>query len=604
MLLAALVFLLTYSQAFIAEAGWTNNVNDLRCVPYVPEDVGICKEVLEFSEGTPIFIQGDVSWDFLVNRISSLSSLGNVFSMPDECKELATLAGCITHFRPCVLHPETETAITWPVRPCRSFCLDYLQACRSFLEEMEIDSSLSIFTPEGFEPYNTTCNEVDIWASNTSFFSATANYTTTSPFGEFTLSCAKPLGKGAFSLTCEDPLISIEGGCGFDCPLPSLSEEQYHSVKLVQAVFAWLSVVATTVMVLTLFLSNKLRVFPANLVIMVAISANIEAGALCLATMIGEEEMWCGDETISISITISNGGYGRIDDALSLEAKSPLCTFQGFLLLFGILAATFWWFLVALNMVFQLWVLENVAEKWKHLYTNKLKWLFHIVAWGLATLFAVVPAAANKIAFSSAGTFCFVTTENDTQVFFWLFWVVPVCFTLAAGTICFVCCIAKIARVTIKTKRWELLTSNLRVGLFVLVFLITYTFIFAYSVHVETSRSVVEDGYEDYFSCIVMPAQFGKASSRECELDEDVAKYPLVVLRALGVSCLGLFIFFNFFSKDWFVLYHKAITSHSLRSSAQRSSRRNKKGGKALALGATSVESVAEAEGRESNGNY
>ncbi|KAL6063065.1 hypothetical protein QOT17_011734 [Balamuthia mandrillaris] len=552
--------------ASVEGTAWTNDLHEPYCAPYLSADVAVCADVLDYPEGTPIFIAGDVTWEFLVNRVRSLSNAvinHNNGNVNPECRLAGTKSCCATHFRPCARNAMNET-IPWPVQPCKYLCTDHLKYCGTVFAGTNIASGLITFLPEREMINNLQCNITDLYANDTLFFPSDDHYNVSSPlYGDLLLQCNAPKA-GVIDLTCQSPLVddSDGNGCAFECPLPTFSEEEYDAVKITQAVLAWLSLATTAVMGITFVLSPTLRKFPANLVVMVAISANIAAGGLCLATMIGEEQVWCGDELYSFGIT-ANTTHTSVKNADSLYVKSSLCTLQGFLLMFGILGATLWWFLIAINMVVHLWLRELLPITWRDNLGFRLQLIFHPLAWGVSALFSFIPAVADKIIFSSGDTYCFVSVDEGGEVFFWLFWAAPMSICLLLGTLSFLFCIIKITTVIIQTGRTELLKSNLRVGCFVLVFLLVYSFIFAHSIRVQTSKEEVEQGYADYLACLYFPAQFGKENKDQCHLEEDVSNYPLVFLRAIGVSSLGWLVFCTFVSKDWWKVYRDSISSSS-----------------------------------------
>ncbi|KAL6063064.1 hypothetical protein QOT17_011733 [Balamuthia mandrillaris] len=596
---------------------WTNDLHDPYCAPFQGAEIPRCANILGYPEGLPIFIAGDVSWEFLVGRVRSLQNV--IISNSDgpvlpECRLAGTKISCATHFRPCARNSLNET-VAWPVQPCIDLCTDLLHHCGNIQEGSVLSSASVAFLPEKEMLRNFSCDITDLYANHTRFFPNDDHYNISSPlYGDLLLQCSAPK-VGVLEFSCQEPLVNDDdgNGCAFECPLPTFSEEEYEDVKLAQAVFAWLSLVTTSVMGVTFFLSPTLRKFPANLVVMVAISANIASGGLCLATMIGEEQVWCGDEVYAFGATVSSATT-EVKDADSLFVKNPLCTFQGFLLMFGILGATFWWFVIAINMVIHLWLNELLPKKWKENLNIKLQILFHSLAWGLSALFAFIPAVADKIVFASGDTFCFVSVDEGGEVFFWLFWAAPMSICLLLGTLSFLFCIIKITTVIIQTGRTELLKSNLRVGCFVLVFLLVYSFIFAHSIRVQTSKEEVEQGYADYLACLYFPAQFGKENKDQCHLEEDVSNYPLVFLRAIGVSSLGWLVFCTFVSKDWWAVYRNTLsTSTSLpnqaarhrsstnthNNSIQKTKRKKRRDKKAIALGVTAVEDVEEEVDKE-----
>ena len=96
-----------------------------------------------------------------------------------------------------------------------------------------------------FFPGNTTgiltCDEIDYWAENTPLFPVqSANYTlnaTLNTTGE--CPCNSQLNSTSARVGCEDPLIASDTGCTFVCPLPSFTDNEYESAKIMQGIVAW-----------------------------------------------------------------------------------------------------------------------------------------------------------------------------------------------------------------------------------------------------------------------------------------------------------------------------------------------------------------------------
>ncbi|KAL6056463.1 Nuclear receptor ROR-alpha A-like [Balamuthia mandrillaris] len=112
------------------------------------------------------------------------------------------------------------------------------------------------------------------------------------------------------------------------------------------------SKVGSLLVALSYGLHPSLRSFPANLILMTALGTNIATFAIILPTFATHETTWCGIDGSYIFPSV----YAGVDEIVmtfntnELLAKSHLCSFQGFVLMFGFLSTTMWWVIISFNM--------------------------------------------------------------------------------------------------------------------------------------------------------------------------------------------------------------------------------------------------------------
>ncbi|KAL6069055.1 Frizzled-10 [Balamuthia mandrillaris] len=468
---------------------------------------------------------------------------------------------CMGYLRPCVMVNGQPVAI--PQQTCRSVCQHFVDKCTEIATAINLPPGVGLMLPKNQTWATWSCDMPDDAPLNIAFFEA-ENYTFTAPLALNTsqevsgvAQCLANERQKGLGTTCEEPLVKNEDSqCVFECPLPSLTEKQYDTLEIMQAVFGWLSWGGSFILVISYLGHPRLRAFPSNLILMTAASAHVASLAFILPTFVGTEEVWCDGGTDflpRITITQQSAGAKQnpadavaiVFDVDNLLVKGPWCSLQGAILQFGFLSGTFWWAIVVFNIMSEV-VLPGMTEKYRRVKPI----IYHIVAWSLPAIFTIIPLAADRIAFPNGGSFCFLSYE-DSNAYQLAFWFIPIGLLLLAGTICFILSLCRLLPMFCKTQerrtRVKLAGVYTRLLLFVLVQLCVYLFIFSYTVVTESNKEQINEGYEDYYSCLLfLPYPYYPADS--CSLDLSTTNYPLVILRALGFSALGLSLFVNFIS--------------------------------------------------------
>ncbi|KAL6060308.1 hypothetical protein QOT17_013607 [Balamuthia mandrillaris] len=148
-----------------------------------------------------------------------------------------------------------------------------------------------------------------------------------------------------------------------------------------------------------------------------------------------------------------------------------------------------------------------------------------------------IPAVAGQVSFAPGGTFC---SLDAADVYFLAFWAVPVGIVLVVGTLLFLASLVRLLKFARQLKELKKTCGTyFRVILFILIYLVLITFIFAYSLRVATAKDTIEDGYSEYYKCLIL-------REPDCTLSESVHNFGLAVLRSIGYSSLGLLLFLNF----------------------------------------------------------
>ncbi|KAL6054849.1 hypothetical protein QOT17_017153 [Balamuthia mandrillaris] len=477
-----------------------------------------------------------------------LNALLGLTELDSQCSAIFLKAFCATWARPCVVIDGEPHH--YPVQPCQSLCHQAVEGCTAATAILKIPIGLGLYFPNGGRA-PVSCLEEETIANETySFYPVNGTIypiasNDSSPSSTYFAQCNA--NQEVADSICVEPLYKTGSGCGFECPLPSLDEEDYDAVKVLQLVIGWFSFVGSIVLAVTYILSPKLRVFPSNLILMTTLAASIAAFAIILPTFATYDQVWCGvDGTYLVpEVSFYNGGYeARVEyQTDSLIAKSGLCTFQGFVLHWGFLSSTFWWCLISFNMFFTLFFKPPQIAHFE-MYQQIA---YQLVGWCVPFILAVIPAAADRVGFASSDSFCFVTIE-DGGAWFLTFWVVPVGLLLAIGLTLFLCSIVRIFYVAKQSdmlrKTW---VTYYRLVTFILIFLLIYLSIFLYSIFTLSNESEIEEAYTEYFSCLSFLDLEELRENGGCFLDSSATYFPLVILRALGFSLLGFLLFINFF---------------------------------------------------------
>ncbi|KAL6060327.1 hypothetical protein QOT17_013624 [Balamuthia mandrillaris] len=511
-----------------------------------------------------IYVPANLTLSLLTETVSIainvVGALGNDDTLPSRCHQFWARLNCATFLRPCALIRDEETGYTrnccrvWseteeelfietPHQPCHTTCLEYERGstksssdalCRGYLEALGFPFGSGLYLPPGHS-VPMTCEELDTTGEA---FYQTDIYNITHNNATFPMHCNHLEADGTF-LVCEDPLHTVEqrSECGFTCPLPSYTESNYDTLKVLQLVLGWLSWAGSFAVILSYALHHKLRQFPSNLILMAAVAAHAESVGVILPTFFGYDNTWCGFDTAYVvpDISIENRQVVLHFDIEDMSLHSGLCTFQGWLLQMGFLSSTMWWGIVAFNMFLSVFFGKKLPNT--KAFTIGLQVVLHVCGWAVPCLLMLIPAAADQITFSPGSTFCSLGYAN---AYFLTFWALPVGIILFVGTILFISSMIRLLSFARKLKELKKTCGTyFRVTLFILIYLTLISFIFAYSLRVVTAKDTIEDGYSEYYTCLL-------ARQPDCHLSETVHNFGLAVLRSIGYSSLGLMLFLNF----------------------------------------------------------
>ncbi|KAL6052864.1 Frizzled-10 [Balamuthia mandrillaris] len=516
------------------------------CVPWKGEP-RICDQFPQWNDDTFIYIpEGNTLPEFAELAGYVISGIGliheNDTSIDGRCNLYFIRMLCLTYFRPCLVVPtadSNETMIPEPMQPCRSLCDDYTLTCKNNSESRGYPFGSALWFPQNYTT-PLTCEELE----NGAPFWQTENFNVTTaayPDQTFTGQC-NSLDAQRTTIYCEEPLTnSGNNQCSYECPLPSYTESQYDSAKVMQLVLGWFSWAGSLVLILSYALHPTLRKFPSNLIMMCGLAAHFASVGMIIPTFSGYENLWCGLDGAYLRPHVeADAGLRVYFDIEGLSVESSLCTFQGWLLQTGLLSSTMWWGIVSLNMFLSVFFGKKLPDK-------NLGWrvgvqvVLHLCGWGIPALVMLVPAAAGKIVFAPGAFFCNVGSMDD-GVWLIVFWALPVGIILLVGLVCFAASLVRLLSFIHGMKELKKTAATyIRIIVFITIFLCLYIFIFAYTLRVETDKEDIEEGYGAYFRCAL-----NSETAPYCELSESVHNFSLAMLKSFAYSSLGLLLFLNF----------------------------------------------------------
>jgi len=105
----------------------------------------------------------------------------------------------------------------------------------------------------------------------------------------------------------------------------------------------------------------------------------------------------------------------------------------------------------------------------------------------------------------------------------------------------FITAIIRVSIILITIKKFmKLVALYLRLFIFIFLYLVLIVFITAYNIQVANNQGEINQGYADYYNCLLVEGQ-------GCSLGDSISNYNLVMLKAWALSSLGVLLFIIFF---------------------------------------------------------
>ncbi|ELR23361.1 uncharacterized protein ACA1_069450 [Acanthamoeba castellanii str. Neff] len=305
---------------------------------------------------------------------------------------------------------------------------------------------------------------------------------------------------GSLSLSADEQI------CVYPCPAPMFTPSDWHASAGITISLAILSTAMMLFLVITYILSPRKRRFPTSFQLWVCVSSLISSIGIDIAVVVGGPERTnCTWDDTPVLQTFA----GARDN----DGQGVVCILQGMLIMFGGLAGSFWWVMLAYT-VFQFLVFELASDR----------------------------ARRAQFEARAAGHNCFVVSPWDWGLFY-----APICLNLAIGTTLMVISIIKVLRV-----RFHIKEQVLRLVILIAVYWLIFVYLIFYRVYIEVVLDDVKAAIGDQIVCSAVTGQ-------ECSTEKEINKGAWY-LQALTLSGQGVIIFCCLgMSKDTFTFWQRLL---------------------------------------------
>lgn len=480
------------------------------CEEYRPNgpDGGLCDPFITYDY---VFLRTGKTQDSVKTQVAQFSdAISQIVASDAFCGTQLLLSSCTRGLPAC-----TEPGITPPVvglsRPCRSVCDNTLELCReatgpgfgAFADNVDCDEELEngepVFPTEIIEYTDNSTAECMEGADLTGIFTddlCPAGYVVNADFS----------------------------ACTPGCPIPAYSDKNEEAAELLIAISSWASLAASAALVvLWLALPSKSK-HPQQLVLWVALCSLAVSGGFLMSQTLSDDALKCENPR------------------KEARASTPLCGFQGFLLIYFRLAQYLWWLMICVN--FYLALVREVD-------THRFVKYYHATAWLLPLVLATIALSADKIVYSSVHQTCFLE-EDGAHLGLFYAWMALIVF-LGSVAIAFV---FHEVVTTLRAMREHSdstqsvsfrLRSQWRLVLFSLYFGVVLVFNLAFQLRLEDIRGIIEDNGADYIACVENQIVEG---GRDLGFLDCTISYPvpfwLVLTNFLLVTSLGVILLLVF----------------------------------------------------------
>lgn len=427
-----------------------------------------------------------------ISWIDDLSKDPDEYAAEIDCLRQLSLWGCTLVFPPC--KNDTETGYGFPMPVCKKSCENLLDICERALANQEKLRN-SIICEDCPEEQETTVLTNGTYG-----------------FKEQESDCYDMSGQ----ISCYYPL-SDEGrevyiGCGMVCPYPNWSEDEWDTIKGLTLGLSIISCLATSTLLITFFISPQKRKFPNNLPAFLILSSFGLSFSYLLEAMIGFEDVWCKEERV--------------------------CTFQGVLVMFFLLSISTWWFSICCN-IFLSTIIE-IPQKAEY------EKFYHLYSWGVPFLFSIIFLSLDLIVYSFGENTCDIIAPVSTETP-WeriLGYYIPIGFHLVCGTLMISSVFIKMFQISSDFKTLKKLLSNqIRILLFLFLFMIIQGFFFGYHLDRTLQTEDVFTSNLIYLNCI----QTSK-DPNTCK-DASTFNYGAFILSIFASAGQGI-VFFGLFGSS------------------------------------------------------
>ncbi|KAL6060820.1 hypothetical protein QOT17_013302 [Balamuthia mandrillaris] len=425
-----------------------------------------------------------------------------LLAAPQTCQRVGLGSLCSLLFPKCAFSPQDDyynTSLYRTEEPlfqhvCLSSCERFRQACPIFAsaiicDPMVFDDEARNVTFEDESGQNVTV-ALSCWEG----FDA---YKGPLPFGE-----------------CPEPLVfdSALGYCWLNCETDIWKDEEWRSFRVTYQAFGWISLVASTVLLLSHMLNPLKRNLKDNLVPFLAIGLWLKAFTLSWGSSYGFQEMRCNE-----------------DEGQDFQS-SPCLAFSVFYA-WGSYIITAWWLNICINLLL-------IAVFKQSMSLNKWRLLgYHLWGWGFGVL-GLILIGSNDIFGSNIGSsICtFYGDEYELEakdVMLLAFYFVPLTLIFSVG----ITMLMTVLIVITKTSGIAGLKAQWRLVSAVVMLVVVYVFPLSINYLKVSEKEDGAEAYLDYGLCRLDPTR-----RDSCGSFENYVPYELEFANVFLDSSSGLWI--------------------------------------------------------------
>ncbi len=521
-----------------------------------------CQNFMNITDGMSWFIPpGYEPVDMIYNLQYALqlikSTLGSKYW---QCAQWGLRSICLTWLRGCVETPDGA----FPIEPCMNVFDMAYAGCFPPALAAGLPNSFGFgnYLPKGMKlPMRSNYTDVDngggpFWSS----YSHTSSDNTT-----IYIPCnSGGPDKNVTMTICDDPLAEHDGSCGFDCPLPPASRDDWYAIETIIAVVGMPAMVLSG-LVLGFLLANPIsRKFPDCMYIFVALWCLVlsVAGVYALLTGNRYEEIWCeGNTYLRAFFTQSRTGAAFYLDLVGFVSGGHECSMTGAMYWMGLLGLLQAYAHILTYQIIRIstanhWIRET-SDKLRE--TRALSWAGHktnvtlnigIQSLGCIALAIVAGSlwASGQFKFGVGSTFCFI--DPNSKGVLTAFWIIPMFALLVyiiLGSIVSLCAIIG-ASINLGSSSWLAFAVPFAfTSILGVVYIICYIGVTIFSLYFLDNHEAVETSTSNTFQCKINQA------SPACQDTGDTATHiGLMYLQTIVVALLPLLIMTVFIARPKF----------------------------------------------------
>jgi len=500
----------------------TSNVNQL------------CQNAVNTYRPSSFFLFPNTSKAQVIN--SSAHQLEVSKLLPLSCREIFTAFACAGFYPPCFYIPLSPdlpwpSVIGLPRPPCRSLCLEVIEKCGSSFSPSQLPNCSSI-DPSTHQP-TFPQHSIIISVNGENITSFCFNYSDTLPRAPNPFLCPPPL------VFAEDQ----DPHCVLFCPNQLIPTWVNTTRRIFLLSLGCIGQVFLLIVILTHLTRAKHRQYPTSTVSFMAISVFF----LNLSNIIG-----AGSFPTSICY----------DSSHPKDYHDPLCLILGMIFIFFSINATCLWVCLAAHLALTMFFHLNEFQ------AAKFKWPLYLASLVIPLVVLIISLALGEIDNSGNSLLeCFIAptgSNDDIYIFFIIFTIL-----LFVGIVCNGCIFCEILRNRIQLHRIRTSTisrevKDLKLILFILLYILAVGLPIALRFKVLALDSVTQSGLDYWIQCniehLVTETSDGQVNNPQqnelCQVMSHHFPSALMVVTWLVESFVGIAFGFFFLNRESFVWIH------------------------------------------------